>query len=121
MSGGALYDRDVVAVLVEVLSNVVAGVAAADDKGLFAFRIGLGIFELTGMAEFAFEPVHAFDLGHIHFSTMTSSLNNVTWMKRALLYSTVGFLSLKAHSPLPLICIPVGGCQGGLSPNVQLQ
>ena len=118
MGRGALNDSDIIAVLVEVLSDVMAGVAATDNKGLFAFRVRLDAFKLAGVAEFALKVVYALNLRHLHFSAMTSCLDDMAWMEGALLHSTVGLLSFQGYIPLPLARIPISPCEIGLRPDI---
>ncbi len=80
VGAAALYHRDVVAVLVEVLCDVVARVAAADDDGVFAFAVGFDAGELGGVAEGALEVLHALDVREVHLARVSGSLDDVMWV-----------------------------------------
>ena len=98
--GRALDHRHVVAVLVEILRDVVARVAAPDHQGFLAAAVGLGAFELRGVAEHvAGEGGEAFDVG-----------------REALLAGVAGCLDDVARVEGARLCLSILGTFNGDSP-----
>lgn len=75
----ALYHGHGVAVLVEVLRDVVPAVAAADDEGVLAGAVGAGAGELGGVDEaVAAKGVEAFDVrGEVLLAGVAGGLDDV--------------------------------------------
>lgn len=107
VGAAALHHRDVVAVLVEVLRDVVARVAAADDDGVLAFAVGLHAGELRRVAEGALEVVHALDAREVHLARVARGLDDVAWVEGSGFFLAVRGLSLQRDGPLPFLLVPV--------------
>lgn len=118
----ALHHRHVVPFLVEVLRDVVARVARADDDGLLAFGVRSGAREFGAVAEpVALEALHPLDGGEVLLPRVAGCQNDVTWMHSAGLRRAVVFLSLQGDRPLFLALVPGGGRQSGADPDIQLE
>lgn len=108
--------------LVEVLGNIMARIAATYNDRFLSFGIRVGTFELTGVAKtVSFEVLYALDLRERHLTAVTGGLNDMTRVECALFGGTVCLCALKIYGPLPLAAIPACGLEVGLGPYVQFK
>ena len=122
VGAAALHHRDVVAVLVKVLRDVVARVAAADDDGVLAVAVGLGPGELRRVAEAAaLEVLHAFDVREVHLARVASGLDDVVRVQGPGFFLAVGRFAFDGYGPLAFGLVPMGVFEGCLGPDVEFE
>ena len=122
----ALHHGDVVALLVEILRDVVSAVAAAHDDGLLLPAGGvelLGAGELGGVAEsVAFEVGDAFDVrGEAGFAAVAGGLDDVLWVQGPMLGGAVFQGAVELDGPVLRGIGPGGLGDGCASPDVEFK